>query len=112
MLMFCYFFYEKVETPREEDTKRNLREHIKEKSIDNIVNPQLILFTKTYVAGSFFLVQIDFFRNFMNLRMGHIDNNCFVESENSAMSRDPNGPKSNHRFYESCDAIVGHIKKR
>ena len=54
MLRFYYFFCEKVEMAREEEvTKSKLREHINDKSMNKNVNPQLILFTKTYVASSF-----------------------------------------------------------
>jgi len=44
--------------------------------------------------------------------MGYVDNNCFSESENSALSRDTNGPKSNHSLHVSGDTIVMHAKKR
>ena len=51
-----------------------------EQEINNNVNPQLIMFTKTYIADSFFpSLHRLCFRHFMHLRMGKIDNNFFVE---------------------------------
>jgi len=114
ILNFLYFFCEQVETAQEEqDCIRKIKTYVEEQSNDGKVNFNLILFTKTYLSGSFFSsLNRLCFRNFAHLQMGFIDNNCFVESENSALSRDKNGPKSNHRLHVSCDAIIGHTKKR
>ena len=114
MLNFLYFFCEQIETAQEEqDSIKKLKACVEEQSNSGKVNMNLIIFTKTYVHGSFFpSLHRLCFRNFIHLQMGFIDNNCFVESENPALSRDANGPRSNHRLHVSCDAMLGHAKKR
>ena len=43
--------------------------------------------------------------------MGHIDNNFFSESENSALTRDIVGPKPNHMLHVAADATTNHVKR-
>ena len=114
MLNFLYFFCEQVETAQEEqDCIAKLKAYVAEQSNSGKVKFNLIIFTKTCLSGSFFpSLHRLCFRNFIHLQMGFIDNNCFAESENSALSRDTNGPRSNHRLHVSCDMIIGHTNKR
>ena len=52
------------------------------------------------------------FRHFKHLGMGDITNNSFTESENSALARDPGGPKSSHKLHVSYDVINNHMERR
>lgn len=47
-------------------------------------------------------------RNYKYQLCGSIADNCFTESENSALARDPLGPKPTYRIHVSCDAILQH----
>ena len=83
------------------------------KSQDKWVNLNLVLFARTYLCGSFILSLYRIsFRHYLYKRMGFIDNNYFSESENSALSRNSSGPKSNNKLYVSGDKIMNHQKKR
>ena len=44
--------------------------------------------------------------------MGDVTNNCFTESENSALARDPGGPKSSLKPHVSFDATNNHVERR
>ena len=91
----------------EEDSLHKLSAHVKIKSGDQNMNPNLVLFTRNYLCGSFQLsLHRLCFRHFFHKGMVLIDNNFFRESENSALSRDSSGPKSNHRLHVSGGAIV------
>lgn len=114
LINFFYFFCEQVENEfEEEDCIQKLNNYVCESEKNNKINSQLILFTRNCILGSF-MPSMDrlCFRHFKYSSMGCIDNNCFVESENSALSRDNAGPKSNHRLHVATDAIIGHTRKR
>ena len=46
------------------------------------------------------------------LRVVHVDKKFFSESENSALSWDVKGPKSNFELHVAADATINHVKKR
>ena len=81
-------------------------------SKSNQINPSLIIFTKKHITGSFSPKMKHLcFRHCMRMRMGHADNNCFNESENSALARDTAGPKSSNKLHVAADATTSHAKK-
>ena len=43
---------------------------------------------------------------------GWVADNCFTESENSTIERDPLGPKSSYKLHVSADAIIQHTDER
>ena len=97
----------------EEDSKNKLIACIELVSESDEINPSLISFTRTCIFCSFFTkLKYLCFRHYMHLKMGQIDHNCFTESENSDLSRDRTGPKSNHKLHVAADATINHIKKR
>ena len=51
-------------------------------------------------------------RHFKFNYCGWVDENCFTESENSALARDPLGPKPRYRLHVSADAIIQHTDER
>ena len=114
IINWLYSFCMVIETAAcEEDSKSKLIAYLQLASESNEISLSLITFTRTYAFGSFFpKLQYLCFRQCMHLRMGHIDHNCFAESENSALSRDSAGPKSNHKLHIAADATINHIKKR
>lgn len=114
IISFLYYFCEQVESgAEEEDSMQKLLACINTMAKNDCINQQLILKTRIYLLGSFY-PSLDrlCFRHYMHLGMGFIDNNCFTESENSALSRDTSGPKSNHKLHVAGDAIMMHTKKR
>lgn len=48
----------------------------------------------------------------MNVWWGKVDQNCFVESGNSSLSRDPLGPKANHSLHVAGSCILQHTETR
>ena len=78
----------------------------------NEINSSLVVFTKKHITGSFFpKMKHLYFRHCMNLRMGHVDNDCFSESESSALARDTASPKPNHKLRVAANATMSHVKK-
>ena len=78
----------------------------------NEINSSLIIFTRKHITGSFFPKMKELcFRHHMSMRIGHVDNNCFSESENSDLTRDTAGPKQNHKLHVATDATTNHMKK-
>ena len=78
----------------------------------NGINSSLMIFTKKCVKESFFLKMKHLcFRHHMSMRIGHVDNNCFSESEHSDLTRDTAGPKQNHKLHVATDATTNHMKK-
>ena len=51
-------------------------------------------------------------RHFKFTYCGHVADNCFTESENSSLARDPLGPKPSYRLHVSADAILQHTDER
>ena len=51
-------------------------------------------------------------QNYLYTLQGSVADNCFTESENSAISRDPFGPKPLYRLHVSCDTLIQHINER
>lgn len=51
-------------------------------------------------------------RNYLYRFVGFVADNCFTESENSAIARDPFGPKPLYRLHVSCDTLIQHINER
>ena len=51
-------------------------------------------------------------RHFMFKFMGWVSDNCFTESENSAIARDTFGPKPSHKLHISADTTLQHTDER
>ena len=97
----------------EENSKIKLIAYVDIASESNETNFMLLTSTKVHVKGSFFpKLKCSSFRNCVHLGMGYIDIDCFTESENSDLSRDAAGPKSNHKLYAAADATINHVKNR
>ena len=81
--------------------------HINDIEKLNRVSSTLISFTRNYITASFLpmLPKLSF-HHYMHKGMGMIDHNCFRESENSVLSRDPAGPKPNNKLHVACDEII------
>ena len=81
-------------------------------SKSNQINSSLIIFTKKQITSSFFPKMKHLcFRYCMSMRIGHIDNNCFSELENSALARDTADPKPNNKLHVATDTTMNHVKK-
>ena len=114
MIKFLCSFCRVIESQEEEeDSIKNLQAYVDIKSKENSASNNLILLTRNCMLGSF-LPQLHrlCFRHCKNQKAGFIDNNFFSESENSALSRDSLGPRSNHKLHVSCDTIMQNSKKR
>ena len=96
----------------DEDSKDKLLAYLEIASESDEITSSLTTFTRTHMFGSFFTkLECLCFRHYMHLKMGQIDQNCFSEFENSALSRDKSGPKSNHKLHVAINATTNHIKK-
>jgi len=113
MVNWFYSFSSEVVTKEMEvDSLKKLDAYIAEvKSIGN-VNPDLITFTeifktKSFVPNLYRLCQ----RHYMGIAFGYEAANCFTESENARLYRDPQGPKSNNKLHVAGEKIIQNTTK-
>ena len=110
MYSFCNY----VETPEEEnDSLRKLREVLRIDFESQVVTRALVEYTEEFVVTKFIpslpKLCLRYSKNFF---FGWLADNCFVESENSALVRDPMGPKPNYKLHVSTSSIIQHTNSR
>jgi hypothetical protein len=94
------------------DSLKKLNAYIAEvKSIGN-VNPDLITYTEIFKTKSF---ETNLYRlcqrHYMGIAFGHEAANCFTESENARLYRDPQGPKANNKLHVAGEKIIQNTTK-
>lgn len=114
MVRWFYSFTNSVETQaQEEDSLAKLHIYIDEADEAGIVSSALIVFTKTYIRESFKpVLALLSFRHYMDIYCGDVDENCFVESDNSSLKRDDMGPNANSKLFNSARVITQHTDRR
>ena len=111
---WLYSITKRIETEKDEkDCMCKLKAHINVCQDSLQVTHAISSFTRSYITTSFVpKLRKTSFRHFKHLGMGDVTNNYFAESENSALARDPGGPKSSHKLHVSYDAINNHMERR
>lgn len=114
MVRWFYSFTNSIETQaQEEDSLAKLHIYIDEADEAGIVSSALIAFTKNYIRESFKpVLALLCFRHYMDIYCGDVDENCFVESDNSSLKRDHMGPDANAKLFTSARAITQHTDRR
>ena len=111
---WLYSFTNYVETESEEkDSLMKLKGTIKFELGRKKLSKALLEFTMTYVTTKFeHKLSMLCHRRFMNTFEGRVADNCFTESDNSALARDPFGPKPNYKLHKAVGTIVQHTDER
>ena len=109
-----YSFTNYIETEMEEkDSLHKLKLVIQFELERNKLSKALLEFTMTYVTTKFeHKLGMLCHRHFMSTFMGCIADNCFTESENSALARDPFGPKPNYKLSTAVGSVIQHTDER
>jgi hypothetical protein len=112
--LWLYSFSNYIETKREEeDSMLKLWSFISQARADNVVCLDLINETERFIQESFKPdLPVLCLRHYLKVHWGHVDENCFAESENSALKRDIYGPKANNKLHVAGDATIMHTDKR
>ena len=100
---FLYFFVNEVEFQYEEIyCMWVMDQFIAETKSEQLVYQPLVHFTENYLITAFYpLLDTLSFRHYMYTPYGWVGDNCFSESSNSQLSRDPCGPKVSFKNLES-----------
>lgn len=114
MISWFYHFTERIETEaQEKDSLAKLDIYIDEVEKEGKVSPGLITATKTFLDESFTpVLRLLCFREYMYIYCGDVNENCFTESDNASLKKDPMGPAANSKLYNSADAIIQHTGRR
>ena len=107
---WLYSFTNYVETESEEkDSLMKLKGTIKFELGRKKLSKALLEFTMTYVTTKFeHKLSMLCHRQFMNTFEGRVADNCFTESANSQIQRDPFGPKPNFKLSTPVASIIQH----
>ena len=111
---WLYSFTSYIETESEEkDSLRKLKGVIQFELERKKLSKALLDFTLTYVTTRFeHRLDMLCHRRFMNTFEGRVADNCFTESDNSALARDPFGPKPNYKLHKAVGTIVQHTDEQ
>ena len=114
MINWFYNFKTSIETEAQEhDSVSKLMGYIEEVDKEGNVNPNLLSFTRKFVRESFVpILPLLCFRSYIDIYCGDVDENCFVESDNSSLKRDHMGPNANNKLVTSAHSINNHTKRR
>ena len=109
-----YSFTNYIEYEHEEkDSLEKLKNVIRFERTQERVTKTLLDWTWTFLTTKFeHRLNMLCFRHYKYRFCGHVADNCFTESENSALARDPLGPKPLYRLHISCDTILQHTDER
>ena len=114
MSRWFYHIIEDIENETQEsDSLAKMSSYLITCANDSKLNVNLVAFTKQFVMNSFkpvlgLLCQ----RHFNDIYCGNVDQNCFTESDNSSLKRDPTGPQANAKLPSSAQAILNHTHRR
>ena len=113
MIHWFYSFTSEITNKEmEKDSLKKLNAYIAEvKSLGN-VNPELITYTEVFktkspVPNLYRLCQ----RHYMGIAFGHEAANCFTESKNARLYKDPQGPKANNKLHVAGEKIIQNTTK-
>ena len=114
MIRWFYHFTNNIETEAQEaDSLAKLNFYLDEVDTASIVNSNLVEFTRTFVRQRFKpVLGLLCFRHYHDIYCGDVNENCFVESDNSSLKRDPMGPTANGKLFFSAHSITQHTKRR
>lgn len=105
-----YSFTNYIESEDEEnDSLQKLKDVIAFERTQSKVSKALLDWTLEFLTTKFVhRLPLLCKRNYLFSYNGHVADNCFTESENSRLVRDPMGPRPSYRLHISCDAILQH----
>lgn len=114
MKRWFYHFTNAIETEDQEcDSFSKLYAYIDSCDKEGIINAPLISFTKEFIKNSFTpVLKLLCFRHFKDIYWGDVNENCFLESDNSSLKRDPMGPSANSKLFSSAHAVTKHTERR
>lgn len=111
---WLYSFAEYIETEQEEhDSLAKLKKFLIDARDVGVVNKMLIDSTADFIDTSFKNdLPIFCLRHYLTTVGGWVDQNCFTESENSALKNDVCGPKAHNKLHTSANATIEHTNRR
>ena len=111
---WLYSFSKTIESDiQENDSLQKLKACIDVCKDSGAIGSNLACFTRSYLTKTFEpALEWLYCRYYKHRGMGCISNNCFVEGDNGALARDPNGPKSGFSLHASCNSINAHLERR
>lgn len=114
MISWFYHFTDSIETEAQEnDSLAKLELYLDEVEKEGKVTPSLIHATRTFLKESFKpVLRLLCFRDYVHIYCGDVNENCFTESDNSSIKRDPMGPAANSKLYNSAQTIIQHTGRR
>ena len=114
MVNWFYHFTNSIETrAQENDSFAKLHFYLEEIEKAGKVSAALLDFTRTFIKDSFApVLPLLCFRGYTDIYCGDVNENCFVESDNSSLKRDSAGPTANAKLAMSAHAIKTHTDKR
>lgn len=110
---WLYSFPNYVETKQEEEySLAKLKKYITDARTGRHVSKKLIQFTDDYLKDFIPDLSSLCLRQYLDVYCGSVSENCFQESENAALKRNPSGPKANNKLNTSVDATTTHTQER
>jgi hypothetical protein len=108
-----YSFADYIETKHEEEySLAKLQCYINNARTAGKVSKQLIQFTETYLKDFIADLASLCLRQYIDVYCGSVNENCFTESENAILKKNPCGPKANNKLNTSVDATITHTQER
>lgn len=114
IILWLYHFTNDIETEAQmKDSYVKLTNFILDAEKDSGLSEPLVAFTANYLLTSFhpylsLLCQC----YFQDVSCGDVNANCFVESDNASLKKDPMKPNANSKLYVSCKNICAHTNRR
>ena len=109
-----YSFTNYIESEAEEkDSMSKLKAVIKFERSQTNITPALLDMTYEFITTKFeHKLPHICHRYFMGKYYGHIADNCFTESSNSLIARDPMGPKPKYNLANAVGSILNHTDEQ
>lgn len=114
IIKWLYHFTNEIETPAQmNDSYAKLEDFIADAEDDTELTTALVNYTSTWLRESFKpLLRLLCQCYYQDVPCGDVNANCFVESDNAALKKDPMRPNANSKLYISAKNIVSHTNRR
>ena len=106
IIKWLYHFTNEIETPAQmNDSYAKLEDFIVDAEDDTELTAALVNYTSIWLRESFKpLLRLLCQCYYQNVPCGDVNANCFVESDNAALKKDPMRPNANSKLYVSAKA--------
>ena len=114
IIHWLYHFTNEIETEAQMwDSYHKLEEFVTSALNDSALSNNLVVNTSTFLRESFKpMLQLLCQCYYNEVFCGDVNENCFVESDNASLKKDPMKPHANSRLYVSAKNILDHTTRR